>query len=114
MCCIPVIFSLYISIVLAIADTVLLIVLVVMVLIGLTFSAFSVDSYHVDMPGFHMVLHLQVCMALNLIDAAVESFKQALELEPNDGLSPCLHHLLLLFCSHLRPLDFVLTFFRRN
>jgi len=56
----------------------------------------------------------QVCMALNLIDAAVESFKQALELEPNDGLSPCLHHLLLLFCSHLRPLDFVLTFFLRN
>jgi hypothetical protein len=25
-------------------------------------------------------------MALNHIDAAVESFKQALELEPNDGL----------------------------
>jgi len=30
----------------------------------------------------------QVRMALNHIDAAVESFKQALELEPNDGLSP--------------------------
>ena len=66
----------------------LLIVLVVMVLVGLTLSAFSVDSYHVDMPGFHMVLYLQVRMALNHIDAAVESFKQALELEPNDGLSP--------------------------
>lgn len=35
---------------------------------------------------FHIVPHLQVRMALNHIDAAVESFKQALELEPNDGL----------------------------
>jgi cytochrome c-type biogenesis protein CcmH/NrfG len=32
-----------------------------------------------------MVLHLQVRMALNDIDAAVVSFKRALELEPNDG-----------------------------
>ncbi|GJN22360.1 hypothetical protein PR202_gb09916 [Eleusine coracana subsp. coracana] len=34
---------------------------------------------------FCMVLCLQVRMALNDIDAAVESFKRALELEPNDG-----------------------------
>lgn len=37
-------------------------------------------------------------MALNDIDAAVESFKKALELEPNDGecLPVCLSMLLLL------------------
>lgn len=31
----------------------------------------------------------QAYMALNDVDAAVESFKKALELEPNDGNSIC-------------------------
>lgn len=35
------------------------------------------------MPGNCSVF--QACMALNDLDAAVESFKKALELEPNDG-----------------------------
>ena len=33
-----------------------------------------------------VVLNCLAYMALNDIDAAVESFKKALELEPNDGL----------------------------
>lgn len=34
-------------------------------------------------------------MALNYIDAAVESFQQALELEPNDGLCFCMSSSLI-------------------
>lgn len=31
----------------------------------------------------------QAYMALNDVDAAVESFKNALEIEPNDGMQHC-------------------------
>lgn len=41
------------------------------------------------MAVYHLILFascwLQTYMALNDIDSAVESFKKALELEPNDG-----------------------------
>lgn len=36
---------------------------------------------------YYNSLHIQAHMALNDIDSAVESFKKALDLEPNDGNS---------------------------